>query len=50
MDGQHKFGKRVNVAEIHKQYFVDAGFVGVYDDMDKVMGNPVDKSNPPDTL
>jgi hypothetical protein len=31
-----KFGKKLNVAEMQKQYMIDAGFVDVHDDIYKV--------------
>jgi dGTP triphosphohydrolase len=38
-----KFGKRLNVAEMQKQYMIDAGFVDVQDDIYKVCADLVDR-------
>ena len=35
-----KFGKKINVAELQKQYLIDAGFVDVRDDVYKVCAAP----------
>jgi trans-aconitate methyltransferase len=43
-----KFGKRFNVAEMHKQYLIDAGFVDVQDDIYKVCLGSVDKLMDPE--
>lgn len=37
-----KFGKKLNVAEMQKQYMIDAGFVDVHDDIYKVCAGLVD--------
>jgi trans-aconitate methyltransferase len=41
-----KFGKRLNVAEMQKQYLIDAGFVDVQDDIYKVCVGSVDQLIP----
>jgi trans-aconitate methyltransferase len=38
-----KFGKRFNVAELQKQYLIDAGFIDVHDDIYKVCASSVDQ-------
>jgi uncharacterized UPF0146 family protein len=38
-----KFGKKLNVAEMQKQYMIDAGFVDVHDDIYKVCASLVDR-------
>jgi hypothetical protein len=35
-EAHEKFGKTLNVAEMHKQRIIDAGFVDVRDDLYKV--------------
>jgi hypothetical protein len=38
-----KFGKKLNVAKMQKQYMIDAGFVDVHDDIYKVCAGLVDR-------
>jgi trans-aconitate methyltransferase len=42
-----KFGKRFNVAEMQKQYLIDAGFVDVQEDIYKVCASSVDELTDP---
>ena len=43
IEASMKFGKRLKVAAMQKQYLVDAGFVDVHDDIYKVCARLVDR-------